>query len=277
MVAYSVDTPTSPSGTIVLFSGGGGTSPTGTGQDYAFAQDYFADNFQVVQFAWNSDWENTNLPPPQGNNAYNIGTAACRPATFLNYIYSTYFQNVHASNPRAGMCAQGMSGGSAAIAYSMIWYNATTYLNNVELLSGPTLADIELGCAVPTANPVSICVNNQYGCTPGTKAEVQQNAWLDSPLYLNEQRDGVATWTNDQKCNAGQNTSQDEDNAWKAQSVLPSNVQVNLSNVGLAGWLCYSIRNETCGPPDSCPNNSAAQGQQLYQLLTARILIVVIS
>jgi hypothetical protein len=41
------------------------------------------------------------------------------------------------------MCALGDSAGSAAIAYSLAYYGAGSYLDNVELLSGPVLSDIE--------------------------------------------------------------------------------------------------------------------------------------
>jgi len=55
------------------------------------------------------------------------------------------------------MCALGDSAGSAAVAYSLAYYNAGSYFDNVELLSGPVLSDIEQGCQVCriSAEPVA--------------------------------------------------------------------------------------------------------------------------
>ena len=203
---------------------------------------------------------------------FNIQTAACRPATFLNYIYNTYFVPIHNANSFTGMCAQGFSAGSAAVAYSLVWYGAASYVNNVELLSGPVFSDIDLGCevdTVPTPN-VNICANNQYGCSPGTMAEVQPpNAWLDSPLYISGYRDAVASWTGDQSCNNGSVTTGNSNSKWKAQSIITgTGGNFSFSTVGMGGWACYS--NVSCNPTKGCPNNSAAQGEQLYQMFTNR-------
>ena len=274
-VTYSVDTPPSPKGTIVEFSGGGGTTPSDVvGQEYTFAQDYFNAHYQVVQFAWSADWENTNLPPgPQGSlpNAYNIGTAACRPATFLNYVYTNYFLPIYNSNSFAGMCAQGGSAGSAAVAYSMVWYNAATYLNNAELLSGPVFGDIKLGCQVPYAGNVNVCSQTptqQYGCSPGTVTEVNSQTWLDAPQYIDVYATAVQGWTGDPKCanTNGQQTSSAENANWKAMSLVTGNGgDFSFSTIGMAGWMCYSSVNCT----NACPNNSAAEGEQFYQLFTS--------
>jgi hypothetical protein len=129
-------------GTIIMFSGLGGTTlSTDTGQEAMFASYYQGRGYQIVQFKWDSDWEDTNngltghVP-----YAWNIQAAACRPATFLQYV----FANV-ATDQSKGFCAQGASGGSGAIAYSMAWYGAGsgqtgyTPLDKVELAVGPPL------------------------------------------------------------------------------------------------------------------------------------------
>jgi hypothetical protein len=78
-------------------------------------------------------WEDTTngiIPPPV---AHNIQAAACRPATFLSRV----FQETYTTG---GFCAQGTSGGSGAIAYSMAWYgwgsSSTQPLDKVELNVG---------------------------------------------------------------------------------------------------------------------------------------------
>jgi hypothetical protein len=102
--------PANPQGTIVFFSGGPGTSPTEDGDDIpAYATNY-VNNFVVVYVEWNdTPWED-----PTNGGGGNILAAACRPATFLNYINSSSIR-------QKAMCAHGSSAGSAAIAYSMAW------------------------------------------------------------------------------------------------------------------------------------------------------------
>lgn len=111
-------------GTIVFFSGGGGTTPTtDTGQELSFAADYLAARFAMVQTRWDSDWESTNSPSDGGlPYAPNILLAACRPATLLSKINSS-----STFHPAGAMCAQGGSAGSAAVAYSLVWYGAKTF------------------------------------------------------------------------------------------------------------------------------------------------------
>jgi hypothetical protein len=57
---YSYDSPGSPLGTIVFFSGHGGTTPDTTEND--FAGDYFKAGYEIVQLAWEDDWEDVDVP-----------------------------------------------------------------------------------------------------------------------------------------------------------------------------------------------------------------------
>lgn len=153
-VTFSYVSPASPLGTIAIFSGSGGTSPSNeTGNDESFASDYYAFGYAVVQTEWGYDWEDTNGPLPQPIYQYNIQNAACRPATLLSYINSK--ANFHASGQP--MCAQGASAGSGGIGYGLTWYNTGSFLTNVELLSGPVFSDIQAGCQV--GNSPSTCVD----------------------------------------------------------------------------------------------------------------------
>jgi len=156
---FSYDAPASPVGVIVLFSGGGGTSASAyPGAELTYAQDYFNDGYAVVQVAWAWDWEDTTIPSgytgggSSSSQTPNIQAAACRPATFLNYINNT--AKVHPSG--TPLCAQGASAGSGAVGYSMAWYNGASILKNVELLSGPVFSNIEQGCVVPHASTQTI-------------------------------------------------------------------------------------------------------------------------
>src|SRR5277367_924590 len=113
---YGLEEPSgTPIGTIVFLEGGNGTNVSG-GQTYL--QRYLLSGFRIVQLAWKSAWESTGT----GLKA-DIKTAACRPATLLNYIS----ENI--AGGEGGMCAQGDSAGSGALAYSLAWYGASEFLD----------------------------------------------------------------------------------------------------------------------------------------------------
>jgi hypothetical protein len=160
-------------GTIILFSGTGGEPGSLAAVNNKFAKDYYNDGFEIVEVAWQTDWEQTASDP------LGILTAACRPAGFLNYVLNTPLLNARSVNQFNGLCAQGISAGSGALAYSLAWYadGNKNYLNtdydNVELESGPVFGDIGMGCQAGAAgsNPpiVPICYpGQQYGCSPAT-------------------------------------------------------------------------------------------------------------
>ena len=139
-----------PKGTIVLLSADGGTSffnfPSGGLNGLgtpSYVNDYYSAGYITVQVAWAATWwDNTDEPPIKS-----ILDEACRAATLLNYI------NGHYAYSQAPMCAQGHSGGAAAIGYSMAWYGADKgsggYLQTALLTSGPALSDMQSGCEYP--------------------------------------------------------------------------------------------------------------------------------
>lgn len=110
---YGVSTPSSPKGTIVFFAGDGGDMAADGPSQAQILVDYFTDGFQVVQIAWGAtakrDWEMTG-----SSNPASILAAACRPASFLNWV-----KNSGLVWTTGGMCAHGHSAGSAAIAYAL--------------------------------------------------------------------------------------------------------------------------------------------------------------
>lgn len=228
------------SGTIVLLEGGGGTNASG-GESYA--EEYLENGFRVVQLAWDSAWELANTTP-----STSIKTAACRPATFLSFV----FQNVHSGG---GMCAQGDSGGSGAVAYSLAWYGAANFLDKVELLSGPVFGDIEQGCIVPNAPTSIVCPAGQLGCNG--------SPWPDSPAYVGGANILIDGWTDDPTCNGGQTTSQASNQRWKAMSIVDGTDDPSFSypQTAMAGWLCSNV--------DTVQNNSAAEGEFFYEQFTS--------
>jgi hypothetical protein len=103
-------------GTVVAFSGGGGTSPaTATGGEVQALEYYLANGLEAVQVKWNSDWEGAQFAYSPSEPYGNILNAACRPAGILYAVRNTPLL----FNPGGGMCAQGFSAGSAAVAYSL--------------------------------------------------------------------------------------------------------------------------------------------------------------
>lgn len=226
-------------GTIVFLEGGGGTSAY---QDPSYPAKYIEDGFQLVYVTWDSDWEATG-----GSSGTSIKDAACRPATVLNYIYNNLYN-------QGGMCVQALSAGAGAAAYSLAWYGSSSYLDNVELLSGPVFGNIEQGCVVPHAPTVTVCPAGQFGCNG--------EEWPDPPYYVNADPGLVGHWSGQPSCNAGRVTSQSANAAWQTMSIVDGNNQPSFfyPQTSLAGWLCSNV--------DSEQNNSAAQAQFFFQQFT---------
>ena len=276
---------TAAKGLIVLHGGSNGTTP----ESFALTDAYFRAGYEVVQIVWADDWQLLFDPMPM-NMLGNIQYAACRPATIFNWIFANLFPSVQSANKNAAMCALGTSAGSAAIAYSLAYYNASTYLDNVELLSGPVLSDIQQGCGVGPGLGANTSINvcglqncgsgsNKYqcGCQLGTGT-----TWTLGPEYLPGAIAGVATWTNDSTCaNTWPTYTSAASNAqWLAESVVdlaPGGSSgaapvFSYPNTGMTAWLCRSVQNPNnynCAAnnnanPNACPNNSSSQGQIYY-------------
>jgi hypothetical protein len=277
-----------PNGVVVILNGGNGTlSDLG---DFALAGNFFAAGYEVVEIAWGDDWEQTYDPFGSNTPAYgNIQNAACRPATFLNFVYNSIYLPITqgtGGNQTAGMCAHGDSAGSAAIAYSLAYYGAGNWLDYVQLASGPVLSDIEQGCQWnPTAAPVTICGQTnyrggQYGCQLGGGS-----TWTLNPTYVAGSQGGVGGWTNDMSCananNLNQMTTQASETRWLNQSIVDQSTggtnqgaipTFTYSSTAMSAWLCRSVANSNNYPCaangnnniNSCPNNSSPQGQIFY-------------
>jgi hypothetical protein len=230
-------------GTIFFHGGGAGDVPLGIPK---FIDPYTQAGYALVQMAWASSWEDTGL------TTKDVGVSACRPATLMNYI----FQQVATSG--GAKCAQGFSAGSAAVAYALSWYGASSYLDNVELLSGPVFSDIEQGCKVPSPAPLNVCAPGQFGCMGATP-------FLDSPSY-NTGPDGsgtatgVGNITGDASCGGLATTSAQSNANWKAMSIVNGTTTPSFSypKTSMAGWVCSNGLNP-----------SAAQGNIFYQQFTS--------
>ncbi len=238
---YGYENPDGTSlGTVAFLEGGGGISGY---VDPEYAQTYLDGRYQVVYISWDSDWEMTSA-----KSATSIKSAACRPATALNYVYDHVYS-------RGAMCAQGFSAGSGALGYALAWYGSDTYLDDVELLSGPVFGDIEQGCEVPNKGTLLICPPDQFGC--------DGKQWPDSPLYVDGDQTLVRKWSGQQSCNAGKTTPGYVNSLWKAMSIVDGTNNPNFSypHTSMAGYLCSNA--------DQTQNNSAAQGEFFYQQFTS--------
>lgn len=272
-------------GVIVFFNGKDGTDPVGdaTGSatgEWEFIRDYIAAGYETVQVAWSFAWEQYYAPWPGGSSPSiaNVQAGACRPATFMNYVFNTIYLPITQGtkgNPNAGMCAQGASAGSAQVAYTLAYYappsNSQWWIDNVELISGPVLSDIAQGCVQPPpTNKTQICGSGQWGCRLGNGG----SAWSLYPTYLSGANAGVGAWTNNGTCAMGGSTTQSSYNLWLAQSIVDQpavsgGVTPNFSypHTAMGGWLCRSLQSQQTNCTGSnyraqyCPNNSSPQGE----------------
>jgi hypothetical protein len=244
---YGVSTPSSPKGTIVFFAGDGGDMAADGPSQAQILVDYFTDGFQVVQIAWGAtakrDWEMTG-----SSNPASILAAACRPASFLNWV-----KNSGLVWTTGGMCAHGHSAGSAAIAYALAWYHAGDsvasdghgYLDKVTLTSGPVFSDIRQGCESPNSQSTTVCLNsNQLGCHGWSST---QGPPLTSLEYTSGYKGEVNTWTGNPSPSCANNdsstpTTSTENSNWFFQSILfnLSTLQPTFTytNTALSAYLC---------------------------------------
>ena len=245
---YGYEDPTDElAGTILFHDGGGGTSPGPKNRkpsdNPTYAQRYLSAGFRVIFVEWDSDWENST----GGNQGASIKEAACRPATIFNYLYENYYV-------RGGMCGQGFSAGSGAVAYSLAWYGSANYFDNVELLSGPVFSNVEEGCQVPSVPPVTVCPIGEYGCDGAE--------WPDPPQYVGGDQNLVGTWSGFNTCNQGRTTSSQAQSAWKSMSIVDGtdNPSFSYPHTSMAGWLCSNV--------NTVQNNTAAEGDYFYLQFT---------
>lgn len=248
---YGVTNPKGSKGTIVFFNGEDGTTPGF--EQFVGAYTSSPNNFQAVRVVWNTAWEDTGIGT--GNS---LKAAACRPATIMDWLLNQ--KNTYAGG---GMCAQGASAGSAAIAYALAEYGAHEYLNHVELQSGPVLSDVSVGCNSSSPS-MTVCPGNQ--CFTG-----EQGSWPDLPTYVDGAETYVSNWTSaygNSACNSGNRIPQSQYTAWKEMSIVDglSDSTFNYPKTSITGWLCS--KPESCNG-SWCQNNSAAQGQLFYQGVTS--------
>jgi hypothetical protein len=257
-------------GVIVLHNGGDGTTPnsddTGvTDGDFQFADYFFQNGYVVVELAWNTPWEALDIPWPFSTSPLgNVQYAACRPATFFNWVFNNiYLATVYntTTNPHAGFCESGFSAGGAAAAYSMAYYAPPSggqwWFDAVALMNGPPVTDIRKGCKVPHYSDISVCGGGESWCHYSSPLN-----WTRHPYYVSPAISGVQNWTDDSTCNNDPSgTSSASNTRWWQQSLVDDGTNspvFSYPNTSITGWLCRGLASGS-------PNNSSPQGYLYYQ------------
>lgn len=129
-------TGTSRIGTVVLGTGGGGTSYyEGDAVARAMMLDLSDAGYRLVQRQWigGDGW----ITGPGGFPA-----VSCRYATLLQYIHD----NIHQSSLTEALCATGNSGGSSEIAYALARWGRGMILDAAVPTGGPPMGRLDHGC-----------------------------------------------------------------------------------------------------------------------------------
>jgi hypothetical protein len=217
-----------PRGTIVMHGGAGGTVFLNGG----FSNRYLDDGFRVVQLAWKTDWEDTG--------GIGLKSAACRPATVFKFAFNT----LHRSSRTAGFCGQGISGGGAALAFSLAHYGLSDYYDYVVIAAGPGVARMDYGCDAPlyTGPPRNLCpllTDAPYKYNSGTK---------------------MNTWEGTSTC-ATPNPPQADIDRWAADSIVTTGASYSYPKTGMSWFFCVT-------PPSF--NESTGQGSFLIEKATPK-------
>jgi hypothetical protein len=207
-------------GTVILHSGSGGTTFLNSG----FGTPYVNDGFRVVQLAWTTDWEDTG--------GVGLKSASCRGATVFKYV----FDNVHGGDRTTGFCAQGTSGGGAAIAYSLAQYGLANFFDYVIIAAGPGVARMDYGCdqALYKGPPLDLCSE------------------ITSAPYTYFSGGKVNTWENTTTCDAKSPLSSDI-KKWAADSIVTPGANFTYPKTAMSWYFCAT-------PP---VNNSTGEGKFL--------------
>ncbi|GEM_PF-2509982 len=213
-----------PKGTIVLHSGGAGSSfYNGAGGSIVNFASYFASQgYTTVDLAWDLG------PTKQGWNVDSAGVIhnACRPATVFDAIYKDPQAHVKGT----AYCGMGSSGGSAALGFALAYYGTTVpghehdtqsfLFNFVNLTNGPATARLDVACAPAQAYnnaPITNCGITSYpsksAIPPNTTAPVYSfpaggnpvNAWEGTTTCgtANPPQADIDKWARDGNVSSG--------------------------------------------------------------------------
>lgn len=235
-------------GTIILLNGGYGT----TFFNSNFADTYLEDGFNVSQLAWASDWASAN--------GIGVKSAACRPAT----VFKTVFNTVQRGSRTTGFCGQGISGGGAALAYSLAQYGLGDYFDYVVIAAGPGVARMDYGCdtSLYTGAPRNLCPlfpNAPFAYGSGKLV----NGWENTTTCAakNPLPSDISRWTADSIVTAGANYSYPQTAMSWFMCVTPP--QSN-GNAGQGSFLIDQVVPKNA-PPDVNCYTGTCQGESVWQ------------
>jgi hypothetical protein len=159
-ITYGIATPsTASNGTIIFIRGSGGTITLPGNISKEVPYDMFHDGYQSVQAAWDSTWQMTGWV-----DSGSFKVAACREATFFNFIYTTYYQTTN-NTDTAGMCVHAQSAAAGALALSLTYYGTGSFIDKAVFVSGPQYGNLVQGC-VPNQPEQTVCEPNSEGHVP---------------------------------------------------------------------------------------------------------------
>jgi hypothetical protein len=148
------------------------------------------------------------------------------------------FDVPHAGSRTSGFCAQGASAGSSAISYALAHYGMGAYLDYANLVSGPPMGRIDVGCAPSTyTGPArTVCAGANGALTDAPVAFVESY----TQALINN---GEHTST----CNSGMPSSTDLA-AWAADSIVSPGATYNYPATPVSFFYCTSVTtNEVTG------------------------------
>jgi hypothetical protein len=186
---------------------------------------YLAYGFEIEQVEFATAWEATSETP-------NLKNAACRMATLLDYLQQ--------QNPSYPFGVHAGSAGAGAVGYALAWYGLVPQV--VELTSGPSFSDIEMGCEVPKAAHVLVLPTNG-------------SSWADLINYNEKNTESnMEAWTGNPTCAGTEFTTRASEDAWKAMSIVSPGAESSFSHTAISGWVC-----------NNGTNNSASQTYEWFE------------
>jgi hypothetical protein len=163
----------------------------------------------------------------------------------------------------------------------MAEYGAGNYMDNVELMSGPVMSDIEKGCSPSTSTP-TVCTgtgSDSY-CNNGG-----EGGWQAPLNYQPPANGAIDYWTGlttNRNVPVACTVNTTYNTQFKDMSIVDgitgsgADATFSYSHTAVAGWLCaYSASNSVCTTATNpTANNSPVEGELFYTHVSANPLNV---
>jgi hypothetical protein len=251
-VTYGVATPAGASNGMIAFvpsKFGTFTLPGNFKGEIPF--DLYHDNFQTVQFAFDSQWQ------VSGTTTGSIKVSACRVATVLQYLYANYFLMNASNTATAGMCAHSLSGGAGGLAFAMTYYGVGSFLDKAGFVSGPQYGDLVEGCIPPMHAPVDICPTADGVYAMGCNSAA--GTWTDRPNYIEKTASNISVeLANDPPCSEKTHHYTESDRSiLAATSVVDGlpDASYTYPNTAVSAYLCdLQLRGQQCTYSELLPD-----------------------